>query len=374
MRRRDVVFWYGALNPYMAERFSALSRLGSVDFECWTVRDTNPDRSWIVRDRQRQFPHRIVNGIGLGSHRIGLPIRELVSIHPRVIVTFHADPAVVVSLVQRLHPRCDLIYYVEKTFDTWTPRHPVKEVLKRLLFSGKVQFFSPGTDADAYLAKYGVNTDRVWRLEHAIDYQRLATAQRIRKDSVGREARARMGLRGFVYLYLGRVWWQKGLWTLLAAHERLMSEGRDATLLVVGDGTDRTRFREEVEARQVRGVVMRDFVQQDELPEVMGAADALVFPTRGDPYGLVVDEAMAAGLPVIASTSAGEIRSRVAHGATGLLVAPDDQHGLWAAMDSLLNDTHRAQEMGEAGAKWIEHRTPDRWAHQVSDALRGVIR
>lgn len=372
MRRRDVVFWYAALNPYMAERFSALERLETLDFETWIGRDTNPARAWLVDDTARQFPYRTVPGVTVGSHRIGLPIREMLGVHPRVLISFHADPAVAMGVVQRLHPRCRLLYYVEKTFDTWTPRNFAKEALKRLLFSPNVMFLTPGPDADGYLARYGVGPERIRRLEHAVDYAHLSASRGLRASL--RPRREAMGLHGFVFLFLGRVWWQKGIWTLLDAHERLVADGHHVTLLVVGDGPDRDRFRQTVADRRIRGVVMRDFVQQPHLPSILASSDALVFPTRGDPYGLVVDEAMAAGLPVISSTSAGEIRTRVVPGETGLLVEPDDVDGLHAAMRHLQDESERAAAMGDRAAEAMRNRTPERWARQVTDAVRDLVR
>lgn len=369
-RRREVVFWYPALNPYMADRFSALARASEVDFEVWIGRDTNPSRAWIVEAEARRFPYRTVPGVTVGQHRIGLPIGAMVREHPRLLITFHADPAVLLSVLQRVHPGGQLAYYVEKTFDTWTPRSRGKEVLKRLLFSGDVKFLTPGPDADSYLARYGVEPDRIWRLEHAVRHGHLSSARRLRASRYSE--RDAQGLHGFVFLYLGRIWWQKGIWTLLDAFERLAVAGRDVSLLVVGDGADREPFVQAVADRRIPGVAVRDFVQQPALPEVFALADALVFPTRGDPYGLVVDEAMAAGLPVISSTNAGEIATRIIPGSTGLLVPPDDPAALHDAMLSLEADRRSASEMGDRAAKRLEGRTPERWAAQVAKAVREI--
>jgi glycosyltransferase involved in cell wall biosynthesis len=153
-----------------------------------------------------------------------------------------------------------------------------------------------------------------------------------------------------------------------------MAQGVDSTLLIVGDGPDRDRFRQAVADRRIPRVVIRDFVQQRDLPRILASSDALVFPTRGDPYGLVVDEAMAAGLPVISSTSAGEIRTRVIPGETGLLVEPDDSGALHAAMRGLHEHPDRAAAMGDRGGAAMEHRTPERWARQVTDAVRDIVR
>jgi glycosyltransferase involved in cell wall biosynthesis len=67
-------------------------------------------------------------------------------------------------------------------------------------------------------------------------------------------------------------------------------------------------------------VVFAGFVQARDMPAYYALGDVLVFPTLGDPYGHVVGEAMAAGLPVISTESAGEIRERISDGQTGFIV------------------------------------------------------
>ena len=74
--------------------------------------------------------------------------------------------------------------------------------------------------------------------------------------------------------------------------------------------------------RGIRNVIFAGFFQKAELPRLYAAADVFVFPTLGDPYGLVVDEAMACSLPIISTSAAGEIRDRVESGVNGFVVPP----------------------------------------------------
>ncbi len=84
------------------------------------------------------------------------------------------------------------------------------------------------------------------------------------------------------------------------------------------DGT----LRQACAARGIRNVSFVGFIQKRELPRYYALADVFVFPTLGDPYGLVVDEAMACGLPVISTSAAGEIHDRVEDGVNGYIVPP----------------------------------------------------
>jgi glycosyltransferase involved in cell wall biosynthesis len=108
------------------------------------------------------------------------------------------------------------------------------------------------------------------------------------------------------------------------------------------------------------------------LPGVYALGDVFVFPTRGDPYGLVVDEALAAGLPVISTTSAGEIVERVKPGETGELVPRDDIDALAAAMCRMCDDPIGIARMGQAATRSLVDRTPASWAVQIERAQRAL--
>ena len=109
-----------------------------------------------------------------------------------------------------------------------------------------------------------------------------------------------------MFVFVGRLWRGKGLDELLTAYRNLEAEvGDKISLLIIGDGVDERHYRRLFEP--LPRVVMPGFVQPAELPGWYALADCLVFPTHGDPNGLVVEEALAAGLPVIVSDAAGDI-------------------------------------------------------------------
>ena len=164
-------------------------------------------------------------------------------------------------------------------------------------------------------------------------------------------------------LYVGRLWRGKGLDFLLDAFERVAERAPHAKLLLVGDGVDEARYR--ARARSLPGVHFGGYVQSDRLPELYATADALVFPTLGDPYGHVIQEAMASRLPVISTTSAGDVSERVRHGETGILIPPADADALASAMLALANSPATREAMGTAGFGHIAGRTNDWWAVQV---------
>ena len=93
-------------------------------------------------------------------------------------------------------------------------------------------------------------------------------------------------------------------------------------------------------------IVFAGFRQQEELPRYYAAADIFVFPTRTDPWGLVLNEAMSCALPVIASAAAGAVDDLVKPGVNGFVHMPGDIDALAQHIETLLNSPDMRQNMG----------------------------
>jgi glycosyltransferase involved in cell wall biosynthesis len=139
----------------------------------------------------------------------------------------------------------------------------------------------------------------------------------------------------------------------------------------VGDGVDEGRYR--ARAADLPNVVFAGFAQKPDLPRWYGLADVMVFPTLGDPYGHVVAEAMAAGLPVIATENAGEIRERVLDGETGFIVPAADSDALLGQMRRLAFDPDQRRRMGERGYEKMRPRTIEWWAGEFEAMVESIV-
>ena len=141
---------------------------------------------------------------------------------------------------------------------------------------------------------------------------------------------------GPVFLYVGRYTAVKRLPLLISAHARAVERlGRPAPLVLVGGHPGEWEGEHPLAtARRIgnRQVFLAGWRPHEELPQALNAADALVLPSVAEAFGLVLVEAMACGLPVIACRAHGPA-AIVANGRTGWLVPPDDEEAL---VDSLL--------------------------------------
>jgi glycosyltransferase involved in cell wall biosynthesis len=154
-------------------------------------------------------------------------------------------------------------------------------------------------------------------------------------------------------LYVGRLTYQKGVDVFIQALNRLDSKIQ-FQVEIVGDGNARPPLERMV---QRFGLVDRlhftGWLNRAEIPQRYQQADIFVLPSRDEGMANVILEAMASGLPVIATSIAGN-RELVQHGKNGLLVRPDDPEQLADALLELINESELRQHMGFSGRALVE--------------------
>lgn len=217
--------------------------------------------------------------------------------------------------------------------------------------------------AERYTALSG-NRQKIYNFPYVCDARRFQP-----QDASLRRHYIRMNLGipedAVVFLYCGQLIERKGVEVLLQAFERLGQ--MSSYLIIVGDGPLRARM-----ARPPKPVILVGSVNYDEIPNYFVAADVFVFPTLYDGWGVVVNEACSAGLPVIASSAAGAARDLIVDGDNGLLVGPGDVEALRGAMQRLLTDSELRQRMGQRAREVIADYLPAASARRLYDIARNL--
>ncbi len=163
---------------------------------------------------------------------------------------------------------------------------------------------------------------------------------------------------------------EKGVFDLLEAYAQLDPEVRSQIGLVfAGDGSEHEALKERA-SKITRGTIQfLGFVHREELPELYALADGFVFPTHSDPWGLVVNEAMACALPIIVTNVAGCALDLVQDGWNGFVVPPRDPSRLAAAMAQLAENSGLRATMAANSQKRIEAFSPAAWADGMVKAV-----
>jgi len=339
--RPRVVYWFNQPTPYVVARFNAVACHTDLEFEAWFSEVRQADRSWTVDERAWRFPARYIPSRHFGPLSLRVPVPELRATKPDVFVLEYDRLNLALgAMVGRVAAK-RLGFRVLPNFDAWSDRQWWREAAKHLLFRSIDGVKVPGSDGAALARRYGTEPWRAFTVRQSIDLNHYATALELSADE-RRARRDALGLRGCVFVYVGRLWRGKGLDELVTAYQGLAAEvGSAVSLLVIGDGVDEQRYRRAFES--MPRAVMTGFIQQAELPQWYALADCLVFPTHGDPNGLVVEEAMAAGLPVIVSDACGDVRERVPEGVVGHVVPMGVVDVLRARMKQVaLDESHRS--------------------------------
>jgi phosphatidylinositol alpha-mannosyltransferase len=173
-------------------------------------------------------------------------------------------------------------------------------------------------------------------------------------------------------LFVGRPEKRKGLKYLIRAFVGVQREMPETRLIVVGAGNF-TRYENTVRAAKLHNVRFRSNVPFDQLPRYHHTADVFCAPNTGfESQGIVLLEAMAAGLPIVASNIDG-FASVVTHGVEGLLVPPEDPQALADALLELLRDPGRRRSMGERGRERAQFYRWDRVSRQVLSYYERLI-
>lgn len=181
------------------------------------------------------------------------------------------------------------------------------------------------------------------------------------------------------FLFVGRPAREKGLRVLLRAWGQAQLPQQRAALVLVGVGAELPRHARPGRARPGgEGVVCLEAVDAAELRSMYAASDALVLPsiaTRAfrEPWGLVVNEAMNQGLPVIASDAVGAVAGGLVRDEiNGLVVPAGDPPALAGALRRLAGDQQLRAGLGATGAADVRAFSHDAWAEGFARAFRTV--
>jgi glycosyltransferase involved in cell wall biosynthesis len=222
--------------------------------------------------------------------------------------------------------------------------------------------FVPGERSADFARRLGFPDERIIRGIYSCDHPRFDAVAEARGDAAPEPA----------FSFVGRLVAEKGIDVLAEGYRHYRQLSTEPwPLLVGGVGPESDRLAD------VPGVDMLGFVQPDELPGLLARAGCLVLPSRFEPWGVVVHEATAAGLPVVCTSVCGAASRLVLDGYNGAVVSPGDAEALARALLRMSEaDVGTRRAMSQASRSLARQFTPERWAaHLLGRALelRGLL-
>lgn len=371
MRPRNVALLSNFLAPYrielmgeLAARFEKLSILLSTPME--------PDRDWkpvwgdlpvhiqrnlsiSVRVRHPQFADRTMIQIPYDT------VPQLARRRPDVVVAGELGARTAqAAIYRRLFRRGKLVIWATLSERTEENRGLLRRCLRRILLRSADAVIVNGESGARYVSRFGVDKARIFRAPQTTRIEPFLELPSTRPDALRRRL-----------LYSGQLIPRKGLLAFAAALAEWGAQHAEQSVEIglVGDGPARAGL---TSFQWPRNVTARFFgsVEYQRLPEIYGQAGMLVLPTLADEWGLVVVEAMAAGLPVLGSLYSQAVEELVVDGRNGWTFRPDHPSGMRSAIHRALSaSVGELNQMAENARQDISGLTPSAMAEQMAAAI-----
>jgi glycosyltransferase involved in cell wall biosynthesis len=256
------------------------------------------------------------------------------------------------------------------------PRSRLVNAIKRRIYANVDAMLVPAPSHLDTCTHFGLPASRVFFGVDVVDNDWYAAEARRHRDARAREVKG-VQLPERYFLGVGRQVPKKNWLTLVDAYARYRRDavGPAWDLVLVGDGPERPAIAARVSDRAIPGVHLLPFLDPSKVPIAYANAGCLVLPSfYGETWGLVVNEAMASGLPVLVSEQCGCAQSLVNLGRNGWTFQPERVEELAILLGRLANldDETRAQ-MGAHSAEVIADWSLDRFAAGASDAVAACL-
>lgn len=249
------------------------------------------------------------------------------------------------------------------------PQSKVKGLLKRIFFSACHGVYCYGQRAREYLLHYGVPESRI----HVRCQAAALPANYSPKNVLESRLQRSSPKQAPRFTYVGRLSPEKGLDTLIAAFANFRGAWPQSRLVIIGGGP----LRQSLEQQALGlGLGLGDAVEfagsmgQEALAEQYLQATCLVLPSRSEPWGLVVNEALHYGCPVVVSDNCGCVPELVVDGITGFAFKTDDADDLAEKMVSVVTQFTDPCLVADRCLKLISNYTPVAAAKQI---LKGCL-
>lgn len=205
------------------------------------------------------------------------------------------------------------------------------------------------------------------------DVKGLSSAVRLLDSCNIQVLRNKLGVKGIMILYVGRLLKLKGVKQLQDAWKKFVNNdlrdlGSDATLVYVGGGPLEEELKNSIVNENIKNIVLAGKIDYDNIAPFYAAADAFILPTTGDNWSLVIPEAMACGLPV-ATTIYNGCYPELVTSANGWVFDSLNQDSIVSTLRKIVKNSSKLKAMGEESRRIVANHTAENAAKGIMEAI-----
>lgn len=345
-------------SPYRVDYFNELGKLCdlTVLFEAET--STERDEEW----KNYRFEH--FNGIFLKGKRINADTAFCPGVgsylkrgeYDFVVVTVLASPTALLAV--NVLRRRKISYFYEGDGGFAGKATGLKAMLKRYIISGASKCFSTSAEFDRYCITYGAKKENILRYPFTSVKREELLAEPLTREEKQRQKREFGVKEGCAVVSAGQFIHRKGFDLLLECCGELP---KDVGVYIVG-GKPTKEYLELQEKYGLQQVHFMEFMPRERLMRFFRAMDFFVLFTREDIWGLVINEAMACGLPVISTDRCIAALELIEQGESGFLVETENKHQMTEALLRLTASEELREKMSRGAIRRMERYTIENMA------------
>lgn len=296
--------------------------------------------------------------------------KALSDVQPTVIaIAGWANPESMAAIRWAKSHTIPLVMMSESQVDD-APRNRVQEVVKRKIVTLCDAALVGGSTHSDYIQSLGMPAKKIAFGYNAIDNDHFWQNAEIARNSDAQN-RERLSLPDRYIIASGRFIPKKNFPALIEAYSQAIANSvTSPELVILGDGAEKPKILQAIEDYDVvNRVHLVGYKTYDELPALYGLSEGFVHVSTSEQWGLVINEAMSAGVPVIASSKCGATRTLMTNGKDGFTTEPDPL-SISKALEKLmaLNDTER-KKMGLAARQAVANWGPARFGAGMRSAI-----
>lgn len=381
------VILHSILSPYRVPLFNALHDRHDLDTQVWTLAEaTAQDREWKVAVGAMRCPCWTLRGTTIRLPGQALEKRRFVHVNtdllphlrrerPDAVVASEFSLASAQAALYCAWTGAALVLWSETTPQFEQHMGPGQRALRRWLIRRASACIATSSESREKFLLYGARPEDVFVSLQTAEVDGIAERSRLMRPQRARY-RALFGWTpdDVALLYVGSFIERKGLDALLTAFAAAVKDAPALRLALVGGGEQEAALRKQTETLGItRQVILLPFRQQPDLWDIYAAADAFVLPSRLDTFGVVVTEAMAAGLPVLVSRHAGAAQDLVADGENGWVIDPAQPERIAQRLVTLAGSAPLRAEMGAASSLRVRRAAPAAAAAEFHRAIQHAL-
>jgi len=371
MKKYKVAIIHNIISPYRVPLFEGLANHPYIDLFVYYCARTHKEREWDIF-KSNGYTYEILSGVTLDFANI----------------TYHINPSLILELIRESY---DVViiggssdFTTQAAFITsellktpiieWSEGISGEQSLLGKLISPLTKYFikhasaciAASTSAKDYFITNGALPEKVFVPPNTVDTEFFKN-ECFKYKTEKNELKRKLCIKNIkLILYAGQLIARKGIDYLLRGYKKLKDEYDDVGLVIVGSGPLKKNIQSICKTENIQDVYFFSFVQQKELPMYYSVADLFVLPSLRETFGLVINEAMACGLPVITTRVAGA-KDLISQGENGFIVNEANVDHLYLAMRDIIVNEELARKMGEKSLEIIERR------YNIEQAVNGFV-